>query len=174
MLFSKIFVLLGCITSLAFAAIQDDDRPLLSQMLAFEASAASGALRGWTCNPDLCAVLDDQVVHGGRHSAKIERTYGTSGPFSALSSALPLDFVGQQIEFHGFIRTENVDGYVGLVLREDNGTAVVDFASMQQTNPVRGTSGWGEYSVHLFVRPEATSLYFGVVFRGTGVAWVDD
>jgi C-terminal processing protease CtpA/Prc len=85
-----------------------------------------------------------------------------------------MDFSGRQIEFRGFLRTEDVSQYMGLWLRQDDerGTSVA-FESMQR-RAIKGTNDWAEYSITLPVNVEARQLVFGALIAGTGKLWVDD
>lgn len=118
-------------------------------------------------------VTDDQVVHSGKYSASIERNASSLAAFSTLTTTIPLDFAGKTIEWRGFIKWENVGGFVALWLREDGDTPALAFATLQGLN-LNGTRDWTEYSISVSAMPEGKQLYFGFLLSGTGKAWVDD
>jgi C-terminal processing protease CtpA/Prc len=84
-----------------------------------------------------------------------------------------MDFTGKRIEMRGFLRTENVTGYVGMWMREDGEDGMVEFDNMQ-SRQLKGTHEWDEYSISLPLNPKGVRLFFGVFVNGTGTAWVDD
>jgi hypothetical protein len=113
------------------------------------------------------------VVHGGRRSLRIERAANSSGTFSTATLAVPIDFSGKTIEMRGFLRTEDVTGFVGLWMREDGDNPSLAFDNMD-ARQLKGTTEWKEYSIRLPLHPDANRLYFGVLLTGTGKAWADD
>jgi C-terminal processing protease CtpA/Prc len=112
-------------------------------------------------------------VHGGQWSARLERTAASPQAFSTLTTAIPVDFAGTTIEWRGFLRSEDVTGFMGLWLRQDGDAPNLAFASMQPQQ-IRGTNEWREYSIALPVHPDAKQLFFGVLIGGTGKVWADD
>jgi C-terminal processing protease CtpA/Prc len=152
---------------------QDASRPELEAALSFEAQHDGTSPRGWRGGPAGTLLVDGEIVHGGRWSARLERTAASAQGFSTLTKAIPLDFSGTTIEWRGFLRGENVSEYMGLWLRQDGDDTGLAFASMQPRQ-VKGTFGWTEYSITLPVNAEAKQLVFGVLIAGTGKVWADD
>jgi hypothetical protein len=145
----------------------------LPDLLSFEGQQAQGTLQGWNSWPAETVFADNQTVHGGHWSARIERQAHSPETFSNINHSVPVSFSGQQIEFRGFIRTENVSAFAGLWLREDGDSGVVAFDNMQSRH-VNGTTDWTEYSITLPLEKNAKTLIFGALLVGTGRAWVDD
>ncbi len=161
---------------LAFASTgfaQALTRQNLAGILGFENSSLSALPAGWVGFPTDTIFVESRVVHSGNYSARIERNASSSGTFSYISAALPLDFEGKTIEWRGFIKSENVNGHVALWLREDGDTQSLAFASLQGLN-LNGTRDWAEYSVSVSVVPQGKQLVFGFLLSGTGKGWVDD
>lgn len=104
---------------------------------------------------------------------RLDRTQNPSGQFSAISSAIPVDFTGARVELHGYLRTENVSGFAGLWLREDGDSGVIALDNMQDQH-ISGTHAWQEFAVSLPLDSEARRLVFGALLSGSGTAWVDD
>lgn len=169
------FALLGTLTALGQA--QEVGKPLvdsgLAKVLSFEAEHQGGTPGGWGGGPPETIFLDEKVVHGGRWSARLERGATVPEGFSAISKMIPLDFAGQKIELRGFLRTEDVSGFVGLWLREDGEGGSVAFDNMQSKG-IKGSHDWAEYSIVLPLRPEARQVVLGALMSGTGKLWVDD
>ncbi|HXE61967.1 MAG TPA: S41 family peptidase [Bryobacteraceae bacterium] len=145
----------------------------LASLLNFEGQTKAGPPQGWGGNPIDTLFADDKTVHGGKWAARLERTASSSGQFSTITLGFPVDFKGSQVEWRGFVKTENVSGFTGLWMREDGETNAVAFDNMQNRG-IKGTTEWTEYSVVLPLRAEANRIYFGVLMNGTGTTWVDD
>src|SRR5689334_8688154 len=91
----------------------------LASILGFENNSRAGVLpAGWGGT----GVTDNQVVHSGKYSARIDRNASSAGTFTTLTATIPLDFAGKTIQWRGYIRWQNVNGYVALWLREDGDT----------------------------------------------------
>ncbi len=144
----------------------------LETMLTFEASGED-VLTGWRGGPAATLSPDAQIVHGGKWSARIERDAASEGDFSALTTSIPMDFGGKDLELRGFLRTQDVTGFAGLWMREDGASGPVAFDNMQDRGP-RGTTEWTEYVIKLPVSPNAREVFFGALLRGQGKVWVDD
>jgi len=115
---------------------------------------------GWGGSGDETIRVDDQIFHGGRRSARIERNSKSANGFSTLTMGLPMDFTGRTLTLQGFVRTEDVSQYVGLWMRQDGNGSSVAFDNMQGRVP-RDTTEWKEYSIVLPLQPEARQLVFG-------------
>jgi hypothetical protein len=145
----------------------------LEETLTFE-SAHSGTLpAGWSGGPPGTVSVDGAIVHGGRWSARLERTATSPEAFSTLTKSIPADFAGKTIEWRGFLRSEAVIDFMGLWMRQDGDAPNLGFASMQPRQ-IRGTNDWTEYSITLPLPPDARQLVFGVLVAGTGKVWADD
>ena len=129
---------------------------------------------GWDTSASGDAVADDKVVRSGRWSARIDRSAGSAGPFTTLTKSIPLDVAGKTIVLRGFLRTDEVTGFVALWLREDgSGTSSLAFDTTQNRQ-IKGTNDWQEHSVTVPVHAEGRQLVFGVLISGTGKVWADD
>lgn len=148
-------------------------RQNLETILGFENSRPGAFPAGWGGNPANTIFTDDQVVHSGKYSARIERDASSTAAFSTLTTAIPLDFAGKTVEWRGFIKTENVSDFVALWLREDATGGSVAFSTLQGLG-LKGTMDWKEYSITVPVMPEGKQLVFGFLLSGTGKGWVDD
>jgi hypothetical protein len=141
--------------------------------LTFETTHAGGVLTGWATTPPNSAVADGTIVRTGHWSARLERTDTSAETFSGLSKNIPLDVAGKTIVLRGFLRTENVTGFVSLWIRQDGASQNLAFATTQGRD-VKGTNDWHEHVVMLPLHADARQLAFGVLISGSGKAWVDD
>jgi C-terminal processing protease CtpA/Prc len=164
-------VAVALVSSLAPAQTPTIDQ--IAPLLGFEQGEPGTFPKGWGGTTNSTVVADDKIVHGGRLSARIERTVESPGMFSSLTTRIPMDFTGRQIELRGFIRIENVSDYVGLWMREDGERPTLEFDNMQRRQ-VKGTADWTQYSITLPLNSQGKYLFFGFLFAGTGKAWVDD
>jgi hypothetical protein len=138
--------------------------------LSFAADRPGDFPKLWGGGPRETIFADNQIVHGDQWSVQIERASASQGQFSTITKSLPMGFAGHEIQLTGYLRTENVSGFVGLWMREDGDSPGLAFDNMQSRN-LKGTSDWAEYSIKLPVRPEAKELFLGVLLSGTGKAW---
>jgi hypothetical protein len=113
--------------------------------------------------------------------------------FGVATGSFPVkDAAGKTVRFSAWIKTENVgNGYAGLwwrvdgpgegtnrpTLAFDNSQArIIDGTPDANNGTVRGATGttrWTLYEFELPVGKTASNINFGVIFTGTGTAWVD-
>jgi len=114
-------------------------------------------------------------------------------PFAVATGTFPVkDAAGKTVRFSAYIKTENVqNGYAGLWWRVDGAGAAnsrpqLAFDNSQyrfvagqpdaNNGTIRGATGttpWTRYEFELPVDATASNINFGVLFTGTGTAWVD-
>jgi C-terminal processing protease CtpA/Prc len=152
---------------------QNRSRQNLADILGFENGQPGAFPAGWSGGPTDTIFTDDQVVHSGKYSCRIERNASSSSTFSSVTTGIPLDFAGKTIEWRGFIKTENVSDSVALWIREDGDASTVAFNTLQGLR-LNGTRDWTEYSVTIPVLDQGKQLAFGFLVAGTGKGWVDD
>ncbi len=152
----------------------DPSRLTIQPLLGFEQQADGPSPTGWFGGPVGSILADNQIVHSGKWAARIERSASTAESFSTMTKSIPVDFAGNTIEFHGFLRLKDVSGFAGLWMREDgeNGETL-QFDNMQGQG-LKGTHEWAEYAIKLPLDSAARKLFFGVLIEGTGSVWVDD
>jgi C-terminal processing protease CtpA/Prc len=163
----------AAIVCLILALLCQAQGPTLAAILSFETYHPGGSPGGWGSNPPGSVFADDKIVHGGRWSARIERPDASAGSLSGITKSIPMDFAGKTLEMRGFLRTEDVTGYVGMWMREDGDNTALEFDNMQRRE-LKGTNDWHEYSIVLPVNSKASLLVFGVFVTGTGTVWADD
>lgn len=149
------------------------DQAGLTRILGFENEHNGDKPGGWFANPAGTVFTDDKIVHGGKWSVRIDRNEQSGGQFSVIGRPIEWGFSGKSIEIRGFVRTENVTGYAGLWMRQDNGPEMLLLENMQGRQ-LKGTNDWAEYKITLPVHAETRSLVFGFLMSGTGKAWADD
>ena len=139
----------------------------------FEAGGPGSGHGQWSGGPTATLAADSVEFHGGRMSARIQRTPDSANPFSALSFTLPADREGASIELRGWLKSQDVVGSFGLWFREDGAPGVVAFKNMQP-QALDGTTDWTEYTLTLPLEPEARTIIAGALLGGTGTVWADD
>ncbi len=161
-------ILLFLTGSAAFAQEQD-----FESILRFEGAGEGETLHGWGGGPAETIHFDSTIVHGGSGAARLERDADSPGGFTTITKRLEIDFSGQWIELRGFLRTEGVNRYAGLWLRQDGPSGELQFDNMHDQG-LRGTTGWTEYTIRLPLDKNAGELFFGALVGGEGTIWVDD
>jgi len=149
------------------------DQPSLTKILGFENEPNGDKPGGWFANPPGTVFVDNKIFHGGQWSARIERDAQSAGAFSVIGRSISWEYSGKSIEMRGFLQTENVTGYAGLWMRQDNGTEMLALENME-SQQLKGTHDWAEYKITLPVNKNTRSLVFGFLMAGTGKAWADD
>lgn len=145
----------------------------ITKLLTFEDEQTGSMPAGWFGGPSGTISADNETVHKGTWSARLERSTGSAQTFSTITKAIPITFTGSRIELRGYLKTEDVSGFTGLWLREDGDTPGLAFDNMQKRG-LNGTTDWTEYSITLPLHADATQLFFGVLIAGTGKTWADD
>ena len=86
---------------------------------------------GWQHHGQI--VADDQLVHSGKYSTRIDRTASSTPSFSTIAQSIPVDFSGKTIFWRGWIKIQNVGDYVALWANQvDANGNTVQFVSMQE------------------------------------------
>ena len=149
------------------------DQASLTKILGFENERSGDKPAGWFANPPGTVFSDDKIIHGGQWSVRIERNAQSTGQFSVIGRSISWEFAAKSIEMRGFLRTEDVTGFAGLWMRQDNGAEMLALENME-SQELKGTHDWAEYKITLPVHAETRSLVFGFLMAGTGKAWADD
>jgi C-terminal processing protease CtpA/Prc len=163
-----------------FALTQDvrsakmTDRSTVATTLGFEDQQGSDFPAGWSGGPEKTVFVEDKIVHSGQRAGLLVRQPDSPGGFSSLHKMIPVDFSGTEIELRGYLKSENVNEFAGIWMREDDEDGkAVEFDNMF-SQKVQGTTEWKQYSIKLRLNPEARRLYFGAVLATQGKLWVDD
>jgi hypothetical protein len=146
----------------------------LAEILGFENGTPGTSPAGWLGSDDGTVVTDCQVAHSGKCAARFERTASSSGAFSNLAVSIPIGFAGKTLQWSGFIKTQNVNGYAAIYFGEYDVTGNNAAFATTQGLAVQGTTNWTGYSITLPLNSQATQLNIGVLLGGTGTAWADD
>jgi C-terminal processing protease CtpA/Prc len=147
-----------------------------SRVLTFEAAGTTSPLSEWNgkpLGPPGTLFLDSTVVYEGRYSGRIELVAGSPSEFSSFALEIPIDFSGDTLELRGWMKYENVTGYVGLWQRQDGKAGMVAFDNMAERG-IKGTADWTEYRVSLPLMPKARKASVGALLASQGKLWVDD
>jgi hypothetical protein len=86
---------------------------------------------------------------------------------------MPVLFAGDTLELRGWIATQDVEGFAGLWLGENDSTGSIQRDNMEERG-LDGTTAWAEYRIALPLDKRAKSVAFGALLQGQGKAWVDD
>jgi len=122
-------------------------------------------------------VIDTNSKHSGKSSILIRaKPTAVAEKFGSLVQAIrPDDFSGKRIRFSGYVKTENIGGYVQLWVRVDGKNLnMLDFSNMDD-KAIKGSGDWKKYDLVVDVPADAAAIVFGAFVGGaTGQAWIDD
>ena len=117
--------------------------------------------------------LDPDVKHSGKYSLRIEaEDEATAEGFGCPAFSIPAIYEGRVITVKAFMKFENVEQSIGLMLRIDGNSGSLQFDNMMQKG-IMGTQDWTEYSVTLPLPEEARTIYIGAMLSGKGKLWID-
>jgi hypothetical protein len=117
--------------------------------------------------------VDPQAQYNSHPSAYLKSKEAAVDGFGTLMQNFRADqYAGKRVRFTAFVKSEGVQDWAGLWMRVDKGKESVAFDNMQN-RPIKGTSGWQQYSVVLDVPQNATGIFFGVLLSGTGAVWMN-
>src|ERR1044072_6735514 len=133
------------------------DQPSLTKILGFENEHSGDTPGGWFANPPGTVFNDDKITHSGHWSVRIDSNAQRNGDFSVIGRPVPWEFTGKNIEMRGFLRTEDVTGYAGLWMRQDNGPEMLLLENMQGQE-LKGTHDWAEDKITLAIKAGTPSL----------------
>ena len=93
-----------------------------------------------------------------------------------MKSIVPMVYLGHHVRMHAYIKSENVQGWVGMWMRVDGKSEeyrTLAYDNMQN-RPITGTTDWTEYEIVLDVPEEAIGIAHGVRIVGPGKVWFDE
>ena len=136
-------------------AVAQDPGADFEAILRFEVDQPDTVPSGWDGGPRETLFVEKEVVHEGRYAGRIVRDAESESSFSTLTKRVDARFHGSKLELRAYLKTENVDGWAGLWLRQDGDAGVVAFENHEDMN-LHGTNDWTEYSLELDLSPQAT------------------
>ncbi len=116
---------------------------------------------------------DSVTVHTGKKSIRLKPGTNMETAFGCAVTEIPAHYGTGSIVLTGYLKTENVDGYAGLIMRIDGENGALRFDNMNARG-VKGTSDWKKYSIDLDLPEQAKAIYVGVIMKGSGVVWADN
>jgi hypothetical protein len=117
--------------------------------------------------------VDLETVYHGRPSAFLKSKPTATEGFGTLMQDFSAEqYLGKRVRLTAFVKSEKVNGWSGLWIRVDKGTAIMAFDNMQD-RPIQGTTDWQTYSVVLDVPPDATGIFFGILLEKGGQVWLN-
>jgi C-terminal processing protease CtpA/Prc len=147
---------------------QTPDWEAFRKVMTFEGSTDT-----WERRPQEAVFVDSTVVHGGAHAIRLEGRGSSADALTSISRSIPIVFSGAMLELRGFLRTEDISGFAGLWIREDDDVPAFAVEDMR-ARKLPGATGWAEYSVSVPIRLAAHKITFGVMLSGGGTMWADD
>lgn len=134
---------------------------------------------GWESSGTHIGFLDEKVKKHGVNGLRLEMSGdGDDRNFSYYSNKVILaDYIGKEIIFRGYMKTENLTGSAGLYVHLQSGTyfnlETVSLDNMEGRR-LKGTNDWTPIILRIPFHPNLYQLEFGVYIEGKGKVWVDD
>jgi hypothetical protein len=124
------------------------------------------------------------VVDDAERNGKVGYIQSTKSKIKGFGTIMqdfiPEEYLDQRVKLTAYIKTEDVDGWVGLWMRVDGPKKEGDkyreslaFDNMNDRK-IKGSTKWQKYEIILDVDEKAVNLAYGVLLSGTGKAWLDD
>lgn len=115
------------------------------------------------------------IKHSGSRSLLIEQTGDIDNKtFGSVRLAIPAKFAGKEIEFRSWLKFEDVQGFVGILIRVDNALPKLVEFKILQGQQIKGTEDWKQYSIKANIPIDAQTIYVASILNGPGKLWVDD
>lgn len=134
---------------------------------------------GWVSSGTHIGFLDEKIKKHGANGLRLEMSGdGDERSFSYYSNKVNLaDYIGKEIIFRGYMKTENLTGSAGLYVHLQGGTyfnlETVNLDNMEGRR-LKGTNDWTPIILRIPYHPNLYQLEFGVYIEGKGKVWVDD
>lgn len=84
-------------------------------------------------------------------------------------------YKNKRVRLSGFIKTENIEGWVGMWMRVDafEQGKMLGFDNMGN-RPIKGTNDWQKYEIVLDVPEKSAGIFYGVLAFKTGEVWITE
>ncbi|MGH2509023.1 MAG: hypothetical protein ACRDHZ_16705, partial [Ktedonobacteraceae bacterium] len=156
------------------ATCRSSHSPNLAKTLNFDLSPVGKMPSGgWQSYPEETVSLVPKIAYKGNNVVQIERGSDSPSKLSIIRNCILMDFAGKTIELQGYLRTENVNGFASLWLRENGESGMLALNNMRDLD-LHGTNGWKRYTVTLPYKFQGQNFRFGALLKGTGKVWVSN
>ena len=115
--------------------------------------------------------ISQTEIKFGKTACKI--TANENGDFGSVALKIPAKYAGDEVTLKGYFKTENVVGSVGLIMRLDGKSGILEFDNMEN-QAIQGSNDWKEYSISLPFPAETEYILVGGIIQGSGEAWFDN
>ncbi|MUP46190.1 peptidase S41 [Gramella sp. BOM4] len=127
---------------------------------------------GWFIWGDYPIQKDSLNAYSGKYAAKISSGENAS-TFGSIAYRIPARYKGKSLNLEGYIKTENVEGFAGLLIRVDGSAGSLAFDNME-SQQLKATNDWEKYEVTVRFPENAKTIIVGGILSGTGTAWFDN
>lgn len=119
------------------------------------------------------ASIDKELFYIGTQSARLEAVSenapGSAGIHQIIDAT---NYRNKRIRFTAFIRTQDIEDRCGLYLSVSKHSYPTELDDMSN-RPIKGTTGWQQFSVVLDVDKDSHRINYGVILTGSGTVWID-
>jgi len=133
---------------------------------------------GWTALGDSSYVITTdfglRTGSSGFTTATIRSDLASVEGSGVLQQSIrAINYRGKRVRLTGYLKANANDADANLWFRVDGASEVLA-SDYMENRPIRGTTGWTQYSIVLDVPRNATGLTFGFALAGPGQVWMDD
>jgi len=138
----------------------------------FAWAATDGTPKGWFMAGNKPENYHSGVDADGTAFLASKSDAATEGFGTMMQSIKADNYAGKRVRLRASVRSENVQGWAGLWMRVDKGTAAFSIDNMA-SRPIKGTTAWNTYDVVLDVPADATGIAFGTLMESSGEVWLN-
>ncbi len=122
------------------------------------------------------AVVDREVAHGGRSSARLEPAVDSPQGYGTLVQLFrAVDYTGRRMRLTAWVRGRGIEGRGDLWQRVQGEELPTDGPGMGGANfRLAGSFDWRKLEVVFDVPPGSDSIQWGIGLGGRGTLWIDD
>ncbi len=136
-------------------------------------------VKGWSMGGSDKTLYEIGIVNDGERQGKVAFIKSLKpdikNKFGTIMQAFSADnYLGKKMRLTGFIKTKDVNGWVGMWMRVDGQKRhSLSFDNMSDRK-IKGTTGWTKYEIVLDVPKSSTRINYGVLLSQSGQAWLDE
>jgi hypothetical protein len=116
---------------------------------------------------------DSTTVFSGKYSTCI--TSNDEGKtLGKIVYDISANYKGRRVTLEGYIKVQDVKGNAGLSVHFEEDGNTIAYGTTMQTQVVRGTSDWKQYSIKTLFPHSVDTIYISGILSGKGKVWFDN
>lgn len=153
---------------------------LVSSFYAFK-NAEKSPVKNWFLAGSEPSSYEIGVITDAQRGGKVAYLKSTkpkiNGKFGTIMQTFSAtNYLDKKIKLTGYIKTQDVTGWVGMWMRVDgekHSMKTLSFDNMGDRK-IKGTTEWTKYEIILDVPKNSSTINYGVLLDETGMVWLDD